>query len=549
MVHDNWQNAYKDLKAEVGRVKQENLQLRDELVKLRRTYEDQIYNLDLDNMPKVKKIALQTDGGVAGLVIRIDNTESKVEILAQRQTEQGAAIANIDAKANDNNAQIHQVVLVQEEHNKSMASITQTAEAQAAEMKRITSVQTEQGESLTEVTQKATENAASIEQVASVQREQGESIASVRQSAEANAASISSLASVQTAQGESISNIDQKVSENSASISQVAKVQNEQGESIAAIETKVDEESSEIRLEVQRVDGVAADAAQNAGYARDEAYAAQSTANEAKANSSNGAYIIARINEDGSVVKIGADKLELSGYATFASLENEGKTSINGGNIIAQTLSVDSLKLNENGQINFDKLGSLVFQDPAGGGGSVRVGSNEMNEGEIIVEADGTVAITTGDATVGVSGGWIEIEGQRVQLFTPEIYVNGRTGLNGRFSVGSGTITVVNGIVVDVSDEGGEYVPDAPEAYMDGTDGYSFTITNPNGFGDIVYWTIWEDSSSGETGRSVWMRSSDSVVTGYVEEFPPSSGIVGIEAYVEYNGYYSDTSRDTQDYA
>ena len=27
------------------------------------------------------------------------------------------------------------------------------------------------------------------------------------------------------------------------------------------------------------------------------------------------------------------------------------------------------------------------------------------------------------------------------------------------------------------------------------------------------------------------------------------SGIVGIEAYVEYNGYYSDTSRDTQDYA
>ena len=483
MFHDNWQKAYKELQGEVKKLRQEALQQHDELVKLRRTYEDQIYNLDFDNMPKVKMIALQTGGGVAGLVIRIDNTESEVRILAQRQTEQGSAIANIDAKANDNNAQIHQVVLVQEEHNKSMASITQTAEAQAAEMKRITSVQTEQGKSLTEVNQKATENAASIEQVtsvqteqgnniaqirqdvdknavditsvANVQTEQGESIASVRQSAEANAASISSLASVQTAQGESISNIDQKVSENSASISQVAKVQNEQGESIAAIETKVDEESSEIRLEVQRVDGVAADAAQNAGYARDEAGAAQSTANEAKANSSNGAYIIARINADGSIVKISADKLELSGYATFASLENEGKTSINGGNIIAQTLSVDSLKLNENGQINFDKLGSLVFQDPAGGSGSIRVGSNEMNKGEIIAEADGTVAITTGDATVGISEGFINLEGQRVQVFAPELNVNGRTGLNGTFSVGNGTITVVNGIVVDVSAEGG----------------------------------------------------------------------------------------------
>ena len=397
-----------------------------------------------------------------------------------------------------------------------------------------------------------------------MQTEQEKTVASIGSKADANAARIEQVALAQDEYGESIASIESKANANAASIGQLASVQTEQGKSIAAIEAKVDEESSEIRLEVERVDGVAADAAEVAAYARDEASAAQttadgasqaaenaqSTANEAKANSSNGAYIIARINADGSLVKIGADKLELSGYATFASLENEGKTSINGGNIIAQTLSVDSLKLNENGQINFDKLGSLVFQDPAGGSGSIRVGSNEMNKGEIIAEADGTVAITTGDATVGISEGFINLEGQRVQVFAPELNVNGRTGLNGTFSVGNGTITVVNGIVVDVSAEGGGgYDLYAPEAYMDGTDGYSFTITNPNGYGDIVYWTIWEDSSSGETGRSVWMRSSDSVVTGYVEEFPPSSGIVGIEAYVEYNSYYSDTSRDTQDYA
>ena len=543
MVPENWREAIEALRAEIWKMKQENLDLQNELVKLRRTYDDQIYNLDLDNMPRLKKIALQTDDGVAGLVIRIDNAEAEVELLAQRQTEQGSSIANIDAKADSNSARIHQVALVQAEHEKSMAEIEQTAEENAAEMKLIVEVQAEQSKSIASVDEKATENAASIEQVARVQTEQGESIAAVKQDVEENSASIEQVAKTQSEQGESLARVEQKASENTASIEQVAMVQTEQGESIASIDAKVDENSSAIRLEVHRVGGVAAEAVEKANNA-------ENTAEEANARVSNGAYIIASINDDGSVIKIRADKLELSGYATFASLENEGETAINGGNIIARTLSVDALKLNENGQINFNKLGSLTFEDPAGGSGSIRVGSNEMNKGEIIAETDGTVAITTGDASVGVSEGFINLEGQRMQLFAPELNVNGKTGLNGTFSVGNGTITVVNGIVVDVSAEGGGgYVLYAPETYMDGTDGYSFTITNPNGYGDIVYWTIWKDSSSGETGMSQYMRSSDSVVTGYVEEFPPSSGFVGIEAYVEYNGSYSDTSRDTQEYA
>lgn len=63
------------------------------------------------------------------------------------------------------------------------------------------------------------------------------------------------------------------------------------------------------------------------------------------------ATVIAKINTDGSSVKISADKLELSGYATFTSLTQEGESSINGGNIVTNTLSAD--------RINFSNTGAL----------------------------------------------------------------------------------------------------------------------------------------------------------------------------------------------
>ena len=329
-------------------------------------------------------------------------------------------------------------------------------------------------------------------------------------------------------------------------------MQTEQGKSIAAIEAKVDEESSEIRLEVQRIDDVAADAAQNAGYARDEASAAQTTADgasqaaenaqitasEAKANSSNGAYIIARINADGSLVKIGADKLELSGYATFVSLENEGTTSINGANIMTGTVDADVLKTGGVGQ-----TGTMLGKNLMFNAGAVKYSDAEARYLFFVDPALYNVFI-------GVEGGSdariLRIHSEGNGLF--DSYGGERLYLG---SIAPGNDFVTRGEVQSMIEDAlsGTINLSAPEARMDGTDGYSFTITNPNGYGDIVYWTIWEDRASGKSWSSDTMRSSDSVVTGYVEEFPPSSGIVGVEAYVEYNGYYSDTSRDTQDYA
>ena len=56
--------------------------------------------------------------------------------------------------------------------------------------------------------------------------------------------------------------------------------------------------------------------------------------------------IASTINQTAQSVKISASKVELSGYATFSSLSEKGKTSINGENITTGTISADRLDVN-----------------------------------------------------------------------------------------------------------------------------------------------------------------------------------------------------------
>lgn len=324
---------------------------------------------------------------------------------------------------------------------------------------------------------------------------------------------IGELSIAATAAQESIARVEIKVDDNAASVKSIASVQTEQGKNIASISQQASDLEAEVVIVAEK-------------------------ATNAENNVSNGAYIIARINEDGSIVKISAEKLELSGYATFASLENEGTTSINGANIMTGTVDADVLKTGGVGQTGTMLGNNLMFN-----AGAVKYSDAEARYLFFVDPALYNVFI-------GVEGGSdaniLRIHSEGNGLF--DSYGGERLYL-GSIKPGNEFVTrgEVQRMIVDALS--GMTTLSAPEAYMDGTDGYSFTITNLNGYGDIVYWTIWEDASSGETGVSQTMRSSSNVVTGYVDEFPPSSGIVGVEAYIEYNGYYSDTSRDTQDYA
>lgn len=55
--------------------------------------------------------------------------------------------------------------------------------------------------------------------------------------------------------------------------------------------------------------------------------------------------VISAINQSAESVEIEASKIDLSGYATFSSLQGEGTTTINGANIKSGTISAERLDL------------------------------------------------------------------------------------------------------------------------------------------------------------------------------------------------------------
>lgn len=61
--------------------------------------------------------------------------------------------------------------------------------------------------------------------------------------------------------------------------------------------------------------------------------------------------IASSINQTAQSVKIKASKIDLDGYVTMTNLETEGQTTIHGGNIETNTLSVDSLRSNNENPI------------------------------------------------------------------------------------------------------------------------------------------------------------------------------------------------------
>lgn len=58
----------------------------------------------------------------------------------------------------------------------------------------------------------------------------------------------------------------------------------------------------------------------------------------------DGEYIVSTINQSAEKIEMSAINIDLEGYVTFNSLEDEGETRINGSNIITDTLAIDKLK-------------------------------------------------------------------------------------------------------------------------------------------------------------------------------------------------------------
>ncbi|MBQ5809033.1 MAG: hypothetical protein IIW21_04680 [Clostridia bacterium] len=318
--------------------------------------------------------------------------------------------------------------------------------------------------------------------------------------------------------GEAIASIRMSADENYAAIESLAAVQTEQGISLAAITQTATELGAEVVI-------------------------AAEAASEANGKVSNGAYIIARVNEDGSGVKISADKVAIEGFVTFESLQAPGETTINGANIETGTLAADKIAVGPNGQIDFGRLGSLEFLTPDGASGEIRLNENEYGRGEISVRADMYVGISAGSANFILNE--LPNGDTEARIYAGELVINGNRGLTGTYSLGGGSVTVQNGIVVNVV-EGSGGGSDAPTSLMApyvsvNGESASFSIDNPNGKGKICYQEAYYDSN-GSTWTSSVKTSTASSVSSYFSKLPPYGGELEISAWVEWDGHASPTA-------
>lgn len=81
------------------------------------------------------------------------------------------------------------------------------------------------------------------------------------------------------------------------------------------------------------------------------------------------ASIVAAINQDGSSVKISADKVDISGFVTFSDLKRAGSTTINGSNITTGEINADLITAGEIRAVNFISAGednSFILEDGYG---------------------------------------------------------------------------------------------------------------------------------------------------------------------------------------
>lgn len=140
---------------------------------------------------------------------------------------------------------------------------------------------------------------------------------------------------------QSIASVTQKADANSASITLLNQWKSDASSSIAAVQTMASQNSAKISSLVQwqsTVEGDLEGLSSSVAYVEelaDENGASISQIVQAVGTNGevNAASIVAAVNAAGSSVKIDADKVDITGFVTFKSLEEDGGATINGNNV------------------------------------------------------------------------------------------------------------------------------------------------------------------------------------------------------------------------
>ena len=285
---------------------------------------------------------------------------SQITLLTQfrKTVEDGTieSIARIDQKADENAASIKLLTDWKGETSESLAALEILASQNESKISLLTQWQgtvDDEIEGLVATTAvigiQADENSAAIESLAQFRKtvEDGSisSIAGIKQQADANSSSISLIAewqkTVEDGSISSIASIDAKADANSAQITQLNQWKGTASSSIAAVQTLASQNGAKItsltnwRSTVEDdLEGLSSSVAYIEELADENgASISQIVRAVGKNGEVSAASIVAAVNKAGSTVKINADHVDITGFVTYESLENDGEAYINGNNI------------------------------------------------------------------------------------------------------------------------------------------------------------------------------------------------------------------------
>ena len=168
-----------------------------------------------------------------------------------------------------------------------------------------------------------------------------EANASIETWAEAQEAGFKAIAERQDEMTSSISSIEGKADANAASITLLNQWKNDTSSSLAAVQTKASQNEAKITSLTSwqstvedDLEGLSSSVAYVEELADENgASISQIVRAVGKNGKVNAASIVAAVNAAGSSVKINADHVDITGFVTYESLENDGEAYINGNNI------------------------------------------------------------------------------------------------------------------------------------------------------------------------------------------------------------------------
>lgn len=539
-MFDNWREAFVALKKRIEEVFSSVEGIKDELVKQRRAHEDEINNITFDNMPSIKKVLLQSDNSVAGLTLKVEKNAAEITSLTQFQTAATESIATIEQTATDQGAAIQQMTKWQDDTTKNISLIKAVSDTNKSNIALLTETDTELSQSIAKVNLKTAENQSQIESVAKVVTQNASSIAVVSQKADANSASIERLVEWQNeADGKyASSSLTQTVSDQGVQISDLQTWQNEaDGKYASSSLTKTVNDQgvqiSDLQTWQNEADGkyASAEIVQTVNDQGAQIALAVSRADEASEKATNGASIVAAINENNeSSVKIKADKLNFQGVAEFVRPEQlDGssdveQTVIDGGNIRTNSINADRITTGGRGAVGTVLGNNLMF--------NANAVKYDNVSGRYIFFVDPALY----NVFIGVNGGTdaqtllLHAQGGAVmESFGGERMWLGEKTDGNQFVTKSEVLNMIEAALHNL-----ELLP--PTISIRGN---QFTITNPNSIGDIVYRIGWKDTVTGKEWESEESVSAESSVVSFFET-PENEGYAEVFARIEFGGVASE---------